>query len=105
VSDHLDPGAIEVESHWGKIVAEFGALTAPASADYKKTSGVPVMQQLVDGTPAWLAIMASSPNFGGNSIPITTEPLFRIEISSTRSRRKSRRRVFSSRLNRPSTTI
>jgi len=36
--DYLDPGAMESDAYWGKIVAEFGNLKATVSADYTEMS-------------------------------------------------------------------
>ncbi len=79
IPDRLDPGSEESDAYWGKIQGEWGNFQATVSADYTKMGGVPPMIQLVAGTPAFLEFLENSPNYGGNTIPVTDEPLFRIE--------------------------
>ena len=79
VPDRLDLGAQHSDAYWGKIVGDWDRFRVTISADYTKLGGVPVQIQLVDGTPAFLAFLANSPLYGGNTIPVTTDPLFRIE--------------------------
>ena len=83
IPDHLDPGATQTDAYWGKIVGEWGGFKATLAADYTKLGGVPVQIQLIDGSPSFLQYLANSPNYGGNTIPVTTEPLFRIENYAT----------------------
>lgn len=79
IPDRLDPGAEESDAYWGKIQGEWGDFKAVISADYTKMGGVPPMIQLVAGTPAFLQFLQNSLTFGGNAIPVTNDPLFRIE--------------------------
>ncbi|MBV1918639.1 MAG: TonB-dependent receptor [Sphingomonadaceae bacterium] len=79
VPDHLDPGANKSDAYWGKIVGEFGALTATVSADYTKMGGVPITLQAIDGTDTFLAFLANSPSFGGNTLPVTTKGQFKLD--------------------------
>jgi iron complex outermembrane receptor protein len=77
--DHLDKGWEDNDSYWGKIQGEWGNFKATLSADYTKMTGDPVPLQVVVGTANFLAMLAASPNLGGNTIPVTRKPLFRYD--------------------------
>ncbi|RYE38537.1 MAG: TonB-dependent receptor, partial [Hyphomicrobiales bacterium] len=79
IPDHLDPGAEEADMYWGKIVGEWGDFKATVSADYTKMGGVPVPIQVVDSIQIVRDYFANSVLNGGDTIPITGDPLFRYE--------------------------
>jgi len=72
--DHKDPGSIESESYFGKIVGEWGNLKATLSGDYSKLSGMPEVLQIIAGIPSLVQYNANSPSYGGGAVPIGLIP-------------------------------
>ena len=81
--DHLDPGADDVDSYWGKIQGEWGAFKATLSADYTKVTGVTVPIQIVAATANVRAFFANSAALGGGTIPISSKGIFVYENHAT----------------------
>jgi len=72
--DYKDPGSIESESFFGKIVGEWGNLKATLTGDYNKLSGMPEVLQIIAGVPSLVAYNANSPSYGGAAVPIGLTP-------------------------------
>jgi iron complex outermembrane receptor protein len=78
-----DPGAEKTDAYWFKVVGEWGALKATLTGDRTDQYAVPVMLQIVDAPVGLRNLFANSPNFGGNTLPITQTPLYTVSNYGT----------------------
>jgi len=77
---HLDHGAEQSDSYWGKIQGEWGSFKATLSADYTKLGGVPVPIQVVATSATFAAFMQNSVNtYGTIPLPVSSKGIFRYE--------------------------
>jgi iron complex outermembrane receptor protein len=78
-----DPGAEKTDAYWFKLAGEWGDFKATLTADYTDQYAVPVMLQIVDAPVGLRNLFANSPNFGGNTLPITQTPMYTVSNYGT----------------------
>lgn len=73
VSDRYDPGALNTDSVFGSIHADWSSIRWDVRADYQNRKGVPSIMQAVAADALRTAYFGASPNYGGRPFVVATD--------------------------------
>ncbi len=74
-----DPGVLNSDAVWAKVVGNWGALSAAYTYDYNNRKGVPLAFQIAGVTPDAAAFYGQSPGLGGNTLTVSPTRLKQID--------------------------